>query len=212
MAFELPDLPWPSGALDPYVSSRTIDFHHGKHHATYVTKLNQAIEGSPLAEKSLEAIIRETAGDAAKAGIFNNAAQTWNHTFFWNSMKPKGGGEPTGDLKVKIGDAFGQAMIKGTLIPILFTNARDGVGVPELLDAIAQRFGDNPGILDECFRRSADWPAACVLQHLGQVPMVQRDIGCDACLKQRVNQTVVKVQTSLVSRASSLRQDTRPCN
>jgi Fe-Mn family superoxide dismutase len=107
MAFELPDLPWPSGALDPYISSRTIDFHHGKHHATYVTKLNQAIEGSPLAEKSLEAIIKETAGDAAKAGIFNNAAQTWNHTFFWRSMRPEGGGSPKGALADKITASFG---------------------------------------------------------------------------------------------------------
>jgi Fe-Mn family superoxide dismutase len=107
MAFELPDLPWPSGALAPYISARTIDFHHGKHHAAYVSKLNPAIEGSPLAEKSLEAIIKETAGDAAKAGIFNNAAQIWNHTFFWHSMRPEGGGSPKGALADKIAASFG---------------------------------------------------------------------------------------------------------
>ena len=107
MAFTLPKLPWSDDALDPYISAKTLSFHHGKHHAAYVTKLNAAIEGTPLAEKSLEEIIRATAGDASKKGVFNNAAQTWNHTFFWNSMKPKGGGEPTGALKTKIEASFG---------------------------------------------------------------------------------------------------------
>ena len=107
MAFTLPALPWSEDALDPYISAKTLSFHHGKHHAAYVAKLNDAIEGTPLAEKSLEEIIKVTAGDAAKKGIFNNAAQIWNHTFFWNSMKPGGGGEPTGDLAVKIDASFG---------------------------------------------------------------------------------------------------------
>ena len=107
MAFELPSLPWSEDALDPYISAKTISFHHGKHHAAYVSKLNAAIEGTPMAEKSLEEIIKETAGDAAKKGVFNNAAQIWNHTFFWNSMKPGGGGEPTGDLAAKINASFG---------------------------------------------------------------------------------------------------------
>ena len=107
MAFELPSLPWSEDALDPYISAKTISFHHGKHHAAYVSKLNAAIEGTPMAEKSLEEIIKETAGVAAKKGVFNNAAQIWNHTFFWNSMKPGGGGEPTGDLAAKIDASFG---------------------------------------------------------------------------------------------------------
>jgi len=107
MAFELPKLPWSEDALDPHISAKTISFHYGKHHNAYVTKLNAAVEGTPFAEKSLEEVIKATAGDASKAGIFNNAAQTWNHTFFWNSMKPKGGGEPTGDLKAKIEASFG---------------------------------------------------------------------------------------------------------
>jgi len=107
MAIELPKLPWADDALDPYISANTMGFHYGKHHAAYVTKLNAAIEGTPMADQSLEEIIKASAGDAAKKGLFNNAAQTWNHTFFWNSMKPKGGGEPTGDLKDKIGEAFG---------------------------------------------------------------------------------------------------------
>ncbi|MEW6071742.1 MAG: superoxide dismutase [Planctomycetota bacterium] len=107
MAFELPPLPWAENALDPYISANTTRVHHGKHHAAYVSKLNAAIEGSPLAEKTLEEIIKTTAGDAAKAGVFNNAAQVWNHTFFWNSMKPRGGGQPKGKLLEKINAAFG---------------------------------------------------------------------------------------------------------
>jgi Fe-Mn family superoxide dismutase len=107
MPFELPALPWADDALDPHISAKTIGFHYGKHHATYVANLNKLVEGTPLAEKSLEAIIAETAGDSSKAGVFNNAAQVWNHTFFWNSMKPGGGGEPTGKLREKIDASFG---------------------------------------------------------------------------------------------------------
>jgi Fe-Mn family superoxide dismutase len=107
MPFELPSLPWADDALDPHISAKTIGFHYGKHHATYVANLNKLVEGTPLAEKSLEEIIKATAGDASKAGVFNNAAQVWNHTFFWNSMKPGGGGEPTGKLREKIDEAFG---------------------------------------------------------------------------------------------------------
>jgi Fe-Mn family superoxide dismutase len=107
MAFELPALPWAKDALAPHVSADTIGFHHGKHHAAYISKLNAAVEGTPMAEMSLEQIMLQTAGDAAKAGIFNNAAQTWNHTFFWNSMSPDGGGEPTGRLKEMIDESFG---------------------------------------------------------------------------------------------------------
>ncbi len=107
MAFQLPALPWSSDALEPYISAQTMSFHYGKHHAAYVNKLNAAIEGTPYAEMSLEEIVRATAGDSTKAGIFNNAAQTWNHTFFWSSMRPDGGGAPTGDLAAKIDAAFG---------------------------------------------------------------------------------------------------------
>ena len=107
MPFELPPLPWSDDALDPHISANTIGFHYGKHHQGYVTKLNAAVEGSPYAEKNLEAVIRETAGDSTKQGIFNNAAQIWNHTFFWNSLAPKGGGAPTGTLAAAIGESFG---------------------------------------------------------------------------------------------------------
>lgn len=107
MPFELPKLPWASDALEPHLSAKTIGFHHGKHHATYINKLNELTEGSAFAEKSLEEIIKETAGDASKAGIFNNAAQAWNHDFFWKSMAAGGGGEPGGALAEAIVKSFG---------------------------------------------------------------------------------------------------------
>lgn len=107
MTFTLPDLPYAKTALEPHISAQTFEFHHGKHHQAYVTNLNKLIEGTDLAGLSLEEIILKTAGDASKAGIFNNAAQVWNHTFFWNSMKPAGGGKPTGELASKIEKDFG---------------------------------------------------------------------------------------------------------
>ncbi|MGE4527279.1 MAG: superoxide dismutase [Rhodospirillaceae bacterium] len=107
MAFELPALPYDSTALEPYISANTLSFHHGKHHAAYVANLNKLIEGGPLASKSLVDIIEKAAGDPEKVGVFNNAAQTWNHTFFWNSMSPNGGGAPTGELAERLNAAFG---------------------------------------------------------------------------------------------------------
>ena len=107
MAFELPALPYEKNALEPHMSANTFDFHHGKHHNTYIVNLNGMLDGSDLADASLEDIIKATAGDPAKAGMFNNAAQVWNHTFFWNSMKPNGGGAPTGELAAKIDSDLG---------------------------------------------------------------------------------------------------------
>ncbi len=107
MAFELPDLPYAHNALDPHISERTLEFHHDKHHATYVKNLNGLVENTPLANESLEGVIKAVAGDASKAGVFNNAAQVWNHTFYWHSMKPGGGGTPSGDLAAKIDADFG---------------------------------------------------------------------------------------------------------
>ena len=89
MAFELPALPYDKTALEPHISAQTFEFHHGKHHNTYVVNLNKLVEGTDLADASLEDIIVKSRGDAAKAGVFNNAAQVWNHTFFWNSIKRK---------------------------------------------------------------------------------------------------------------------------
>ena len=107
MAFELPALPFAKDALAPHISANTLDFHHGKHHNTYVVNLNNLTKDTPLASQSPDAVIKGAAGDPAKAGIFNNAAQVWNHTFYWNCMKPGGGGLPSGDLASAIDAAFG---------------------------------------------------------------------------------------------------------
>jgi superoxide dismutase, Fe-Mn family len=107
MAFELPPLPYDRTALAPHYSGETLDFHHGKHHNAYVVNLNKLIDGTPDADRSLEAIIKGSAGNPSKAGVFNNSAQIWNHTFFWSSMKPGGGGAPSGALKAAIDKDFG---------------------------------------------------------------------------------------------------------
>jgi len=107
MAHQLPALPYGLDALEPHISRNTLEFHHGKHHAAYVANLNKAIEGSELDGKSLEEVITAVAGDASKAGIFNNAAQVWNHSFYWQCMKPGGGGAPSGALADKINADFG---------------------------------------------------------------------------------------------------------
>lgn len=102
MAFELPGLPYDKTALEPHISAETLDFHHGKHHNAYVTKLNELVPGSEYEGKSLEDIIKTSSGV-----LFNQAAQVWNHTFYWNSLSPNGGGAPTGDLAAAIDKAFG---------------------------------------------------------------------------------------------------------
>jgi Fe-Mn family superoxide dismutase len=108
MAFELPSLPFAPDALESDgMSEKTFSFHHGKHHAAYITNLNNLIKDTPLADKSLEDIVKETYNDPSKVGVFNNAAQVWNHTFFWNSLKAGGGGAPTGALAEKINADFG---------------------------------------------------------------------------------------------------------
>ena len=103
MAFTLPNLPYAKDALAPHMSAETLEYHHGKHHNAYVTNLNKLIEGKPEANKSLEEIIMA----APEGGLFNNAAQVWNHTFFWSCMKPDGGGKPAGDLASAIDRDFG---------------------------------------------------------------------------------------------------------
>jgi len=102
MSFTLPDLPYPKNALEPHISEETLEYHYGKHHKTYVDKLNGLVEGTEDADKPLEEIIRSSTG-----GLFNNAAQVWNHTFYWNCMSPNGGGEPGGALGEAITSAFG---------------------------------------------------------------------------------------------------------
>ncbi|MDD4504906.1 MAG: superoxide dismutase [Sulfurospirillaceae bacterium] len=107
MAIELPVLPYEASALEPFISANTLGFHHGKHHQTYVTNTNNLIKGTDLEDASLEKIVLSAANNAEKAGLFNNAAQVWNHTFYWKSMKKGGGGAPTGAIAKKINEDFG---------------------------------------------------------------------------------------------------------
>jgi Fe-Mn family superoxide dismutase len=108
MAFQQPPLPFAMDALEPYgMKAETFEYHYGKHHKAYVDNLNKMVDGTPLASASLEEVIKSSFGDSSKAGIFNNSAQVWNHTFFWNCLKAGGGGAPTGDLAAKIDSAFG---------------------------------------------------------------------------------------------------------
>ena len=107
MAFELPPLPYPKDGLEPHMSARTLEFHHGKHHKAYVDTLNKLVKDTPFETQSLEAVIKATAKDESKTLIFNNAGQAWNHAFFWNCMRPRGGGQPTGDLAKRIDQDFG---------------------------------------------------------------------------------------------------------
>jgi Fe-Mn family superoxide dismutase len=121
----LPPLPYPENALEPVISARTIGFHYGKHHQGYVANANKLIAGTELQDLPLERIVQATAGKVDKAGIFNNAAQVWNHTFYWKSLSPKGGGKPPAALLQKMEASFGglEACLK------------------ELADAAATQFG-----------------------------------------------------------------------
>ncbi len=102
MTFELPPLPYAKNALAPHISEETLEYHYGKHHQTYVDKLNGLVPGTPFEGKTLEEIVKTSTG-----GIFNNAAQVWNHTFYWNCLSPQGGGEATGAIAEAIRTAFG---------------------------------------------------------------------------------------------------------
>lgn len=106
MKLELPDLPYDYKALEPHVSARTLEFHHDKHHATYVQKAQGMVKDSPMAGDDLETIVQKAAKES-NTGLFNNAAQAWNHTFFWNSMSPDGGGKPSGAIAQKIDQDLG---------------------------------------------------------------------------------------------------------
>jgi Fe-Mn family superoxide dismutase len=107
MAIQLPDLPYAKDGLAPYISANTLEFHHGKHHRAYVDNTNKLIAGTELANESLETIIKKTVVDAAKSGLFNNAAQVWNHSFYWQCMKPNGGGKPAGKVADQINETWG---------------------------------------------------------------------------------------------------------
>jgi superoxide dismutase, Fe-Mn family len=102
MAFELPPLPYAQDALAPHISAETLEYHYGKHHQTYVTNLNKLVDGTDLADASLEDVIMKSEG-----GVFNNSAQVWNHSFYWASMSPDGGGAPSGEVADAVNSAFG---------------------------------------------------------------------------------------------------------
>ncbi len=106
-SFALPPLPYEQNALEPYISAQTVNFHYGKHHQGYVNKLNELVSGSEFAELKLEEVIAKTARGLNRAAVFNNAAQVWNHTFYWNSLSPKGDRKPSGKLARKIEISFG---------------------------------------------------------------------------------------------------------
>jgi Fe-Mn family superoxide dismutase len=107
MAYQQPALPWAEDALEPHLSAKTISFHYGKHHAAYVTNYNNLVGGTPLDAMPIEDVIAETAGDSSRIGVFNNGAQAWNHSFYWNCLTPNGGGKPSGELAEAIEKDFG---------------------------------------------------------------------------------------------------------
>ncbi|GAU07779.1 superoxide dismutase [Desulfoplanes formicivorans] len=107
MAITLPELPYAKDALAPVISAQTLEFHHGKHHNAYVTNANKLLAGTDLEGQDMESIIKKTAGDTSRVGIFNNTAQAFNHSFYWQCMKPGGGGAPTGPIAERINAAFG---------------------------------------------------------------------------------------------------------
>ncbi len=104
---ELPPLPWAESALAPHISQETISFHYGKHHRAYLENANKMLAGTDLANASLDEVVRKTAGKPDKKGLFNNAAQVWNHNFYWQSLSPRGGGQPTGKLLDRVKSDFG---------------------------------------------------------------------------------------------------------
>lgn len=162
MAYEFPALPYATDALAPYITAETISFHYAKHHAAYVTNYNNLVKDTPFDEQPLEDVIKATAGDASKVGIFNNGAQAWNHTFYWNCMKPGGGGEPTGDLAAKITADFGSFA--------QFKDAFKAAGATQFGSGWAWLVLEN-GTLKVTKTANADNP----LCH-GQVPLLTMDV------------------------------------
>jgi len=155
-------LPYADTALDPVISANTIGFHYGKHHKAYVDNLNKLIAGSELAEVGLEEIIRRTAGKPDKVAIFNNAAQTWNHTFYWNSLAPRGGGKPSGTLAARIEKDFGS-----------FEACRQ-----QLLDAAVGQFGSGWAwlVVDQGTLKVVKTPNADLPLTAGQTPLLTIDV------------------------------------
>jgi Fe-Mn family superoxide dismutase len=162
MAYELPALPYDYTALEPVISKRTLEFHHDKHHAAYVNNYNSAVKETEFENKSIEEVIKAVAGDSSKTAIFNNGAQAWNHTFYWNCMKPNGGGTPTGALADKINADFGSFD--------KFVEAFKTAGATQFGSGWAWLVLDN-GTLKVTKTPNADNPIAA-----GQVPLLTMDV------------------------------------
>jgi Fe-Mn family superoxide dismutase len=165
MAYQLAPLPYGYNALEPHISAKTLEFHHDKHHAKYVNTFNEMAEKQGMASKSIEEVIKETySADATKpqSGIFNNAAQAWNHTFYWNCMKPGGGGMPTGALADKINADFGS-----------FDKFKE-----EFLAAGGTQFGSGWAwlVLDNGTLKVTKTPDAVNPMALGQTPLLTMDV------------------------------------
>ena len=160
--FTLPPLPWAENALEPVISANTISFHYGKHHKTYVDNLNNLVKGTDFESATLEKIINDTAGKADKAGIFNNAAQVWNHTFYWNSMRSGGGGRPSGRVAQMIDAGFGS-----------YDNFKK-----ELSTACVTQFGSGWGwlVVDGGLLKVVKTPNAEVPFTKGQKPLLTIDV------------------------------------
>lgn len=160
--FTLPPLPYAENALMPVISTNTMSFHYGKHHQAYVDNLNNLAKGTDYENASLETIINETAGKSDKVGLFDNAAQIWNHSFYWSSMKPAGGGKPTGRLAQMIEASFGS-----------FDNFRK-----ELATATVSQFGSGWGWLvqDGGVLKVVKTPNAEVPFTKGQKPLLTIDV------------------------------------
>lgn len=162
MAYTLPALPYDYTALEPCITKQTLEFHHDKHHAAYVNNFNNAVQGTDLDTMSLEDVIKAVAGDASKAGIFNNAAQAWNHSFYWHCMKPNGGGTPTGALAAKIEADFGSFAA--------FVDAFKTAGATQFGSGWAWLVLDN-GTLKVTKTLNAENPMTA-----GQVPLLTMDV------------------------------------
>ena len=158
----LPELPYAKDALAPVITANTLEFHHGKHHRAYVDNLNKLIAGTDLADADLSTIIQKVAGDPAKAGIFNNAAQVWNHSFYWKCLKPGGGGAPPGAVAAKINAAWGT--------PEKFTEELKNAGVTQFGSGWAWLVLEG-GQLKIAKTANADTPIA----H-GQKPLITIDV------------------------------------
>ncbi|GAB4376661.1 MAG: superoxide dismutase [Elainellaceae cyanobacterium] len=163
MAYTQPPLPYDPGALEPYgMSAKTLEFHYGKHHKAYITKYNDLTADSELADKPIEEVIKMTFKDPSKGAIFNNGAQAWNHSFYWNSLKPGGGGKPSGDLAAKIDSDFGgyEKMAE------------------EFKNAAATQFGSGWAwlVLDNGTLKVVKTPNAENPIALGQVPLLTLDV------------------------------------